>query len=148
MKKLKVDPIKDGTVIDHIPAQKVLRVLSIIKPSGEDIVTVGMNFASKKYGRKDIVKIENRELTPEEVNNISLIAPTAQVIIIRNFKVVQKNKVQIPEKIKNLSRCANPRCITNNEDMATRFTTVAKRPVKVRCDYCERVFLIDELPLE
>ncbi len=145
MKKLKVDPIKEGTVIDHIPANKALKVVSIIKPRADDIVTVGINFASKKHGRKDIVKIEGRELTPAEVNSIALIAPTANVIIIRDYQVVDKRVVQIPEKIIGLAQCANPKCITNAEEMTTRFTTVSRQPVALRCDYCERSFKVDEL---
>ncbi len=146
-KKLKVDPIKEGTVIDHIPANKALQVLSIIKPEEDDVVTVGVNFASRKYGRKDIVKIEGRELSKNDINSIALIAPDANVIIIRDYQVINKYPVQIPREIEGLARCGNPRCITNNEEMPTRFLAVEKNPVRLRCAYCERVFDGDELEL-
>ncbi len=146
-KKLKVDPIREGTVIDHIPANKALQVLAVIKPAEDDVVTVGVNFASRKFGRKDIVKIEGRELSQKDINSIALIAPNATVIIIRNYQVINKYSVEIPEVIHGLARCANPRCITNHETMATRFTIERKYPVRLRCAYCERVFDSDELEL-
>ena len=148
MKHLKVDPIKEGTVIDHIPANRALQVISIIKPAMDDIVTIGINFSSKKFGRKDIVKIEGRELTSAEVNTIALVAPNANVIIIRDYQVVNKRLVEIPDKISGSAKCANPKCITNSEVMTTRFTTVSRHPVRLRCDYCERIFDIDELNVE
>ncbi|KAA3617257.1 MAG: aspartate carbamoyltransferase regulatory subunit [Calditrichaeota bacterium] len=145
MKHLKVDPIKEGTVIDHIPANKALQVISIIKPGKDDVVTVGINFSSKKFGKKDIVKIEGRELTSAEVNSIALVAPNANVIIIRNHEVLNKRLVQIPDEIIDSAICGNPKCITNVEEMGTRFKTVSRTPVRLRCDYCERIFHIDEL---
>ncbi len=145
MKHLKVDPIKEGTVIDHIPANRALQVIGIIKPGKSDVVTVGINFNSKKFGKKDIVKIEGRELTTAEVNSIALVAPNANVIIIRDHDVVNKRLVQIPNEIVDSAVCGNPKCITNVEDMSTRFKTVSRRPVRLRCDYCERIFHIDEL---
>ena len=148
MQHLKVDPIKEGTVIDHIPANKALQVISIIKPKDTDVVTVGINFSSKKFGTKDIVKIEGRELSPGVVNSVALVAPDANVIIIRDYKVVKKSLVKIPDEIKESVKCGNPKCITNVEAMSTRFKTVSRNPVKLRCDYCERVFNIDEVKVE
>jgi aspartate carbamoyltransferase regulatory subunit len=145
MKHLKVDPIKEGTVIDHIPVNRALQVISIIKPEKDDVVTIGMNFISKKFGRKDIVKIEGRELTLAEVNSIALVAPNANVIIIRDYEVFKKGLVQIPDEIVDSAVCGNPKCITNVEEMTTRFKTVSRNPVRLRCDYCERIFHIDEL---
>ncbi len=148
MKHLKVDPIKEGTVIDHIPANRALQVIGIINPEKSDVVTVGINFSSKKFGKKDIVKIEGRELTTSEVNSIALVAPNANVIIIRNHEVVNKRLVQIPDEIVDSAICGNPKCITNAEEMGTRFKTVSRQPVRLRCDYCERIFHIDELLVE
>jgi len=148
MKHLKVDPIKEGTVIDHIPANKALQVISIINPRKEDVVTVGINFYSKKFGRKDIVKIEGRELTPAVVNSIALVAPHANVIIIRDYEVVNKRLVKIPDEINGAVICGNPKCISNAEEMETHFKTVSRNPVMLRCMYCERVFHIDALRVE
>lgn len=149
MKKLKVDPIKMGTVIDHIPANKSLDVISIIKPKENDVVTVGINFQSQKFGKKDIVKIEGRELTSAEVNSIALVAPNANVIIIRDYAVVNKMLVQVPDVITEAVKCANPNCISNVEDdFITRFETVTRNPVSLRCGYCERIFDIEEVDVK
>ncbi|MCF7824897.1 MAG: aspartate carbamoyltransferase regulatory subunit [Candidatus Marinimicrobia bacterium] len=145
MKELKVDPIRNGTVIDHIPAGRVQRVLAILKPRSSDIVMMGMNFSSRAMKKKDIIKIEGRELTQNEVNSIALIAPDAKVSIIREFKVAQKTKVEIPELIEGLVACSNPKCITNAEPMQTRFKLVNIEKRQLACQYCERVFMADEM---
>ena len=145
MKTLKVDAIRNGTVIDHIPAGLVLKVVNILVPRENDIVMVGMNFPSKAIKHKDIIKIEGRELTAEEVNSIALIAPTAKVNIIRDFKVAKKGRVEIPDSIHGLVKCPNPKCITNDEPSETRFTVTKRDPVTLCCDYCERVYLGSEI---
>ncbi len=145
MKVLKVDPIRNGTVIDHIPAGRVQRVLAILKPRSTDIVMMGMNFSSKAMKKKDIIKIEGRELTQNEVNSIALVAPKAKVSIIRDFKVAQKSKVEIPEAIVGLVECPNPKCITNAEPMTTVFKLESGEDRQLACQYCERVFTADEM---
>ena len=96
MNKLKVDAIRNGTVIDHIPAGAGLRVLRIIGEEQTRVVAVGMNLPSKSNEKKDIVKIEGIELKHEEVNQIALIAPHATINIIREFEVTEKYNVKIP----------------------------------------------------
>ncbi len=145
MKELKVDPIKNGTVIDHIPAGRVQRVLAILTPRATDVVMMGMNFSSKAMKKKDIIKIEGRELTQNEVNSIALIAPHAKVSIIRDFQVAQKSTVQIPEHIEGLVACPNPKCITNAEPMLTIFNLEDSSSRELACQYCERVFAADEM---
>ncbi len=145
MKVLKVDPIKNGTVIDHIPAGRVQRVLAILKPRPTDIVMMGMNFSSKAMKKKDIIKIEGRELTQNEVNSIALIAPDAKVSIIRDYQVTQKSKVEIPDRIEGLVSCPNPKCITNAEPMVTIFNHSEIEGRELACQYCERVFTADEM---
>ncbi|NQT63432.1 MAG: aspartate carbamoyltransferase regulatory subunit [Candidatus Marinimicrobia bacterium] len=145
MKELKVDPIKNGTVIDHIPAGRVQRVLAILKPRATDVVMMGMNFSSKAMKKKDIIKIEGRELTQNEVNSIALIAPAAKVSIIRDFKVAQKSRVEIPKRIEGLVACPNPKCITNAEPMMTIFNLEDCSTRDLACQYCERVFTADEM---
>jgi aspartate carbamoyltransferase regulatory subunit len=145
MKELKVDAIKDGTVIDHIPAGKVLQLIEILKITEADQVMIGTHLASKKYGTKDIIKIENREFSTQELNLISLIAPTATFVTIRNFETIAKHHVELPKIIEKLLRCPNPTCITNNEIMSTRFFVQSTQPITVRCNYCERVYTIDDI---
>ena len=148
IKQIKVNAIKNGTVIDHITAGKVRKVLDILELDGSEIVMVGMNLSSKKLYRKDIVKIENKELSHNEVNSIALIAPNATLIIIKDFEVEKKVSLEIPENIENLIVCPNPKCITNSEDIKSKFRLTKDEPVKVRCFYCEKKYLIDEVKIK
>jgi len=144
-RKLKVDAIKEGTVIDHIPRAKALDVIKILKLKEEDVVTIGINFSSKKLGRKDIIKIENKELTEEEVNKIAIIAPDATLNIIKDYNVVKKIEIKLPQVLEGIIKCPNPNCISNNEKVISRFFVISEKPVKVRCAYCERIFTSDEI---
>ncbi|AUB56156.1 MULTISPECIES: aspartate carbamoyltransferase regulatory subunit [Methanobacterium] len=139
--ELKVKPIRNGTVIDHISANKALRVLKILGlPSKETAVTLAMNVQSSQMGSKDIVKIEGRELASREVDEIALIAPYATINIIRNYEIVGKGKVNLLNEINSILNCSNPNCITNtDEPVTTRFTVLQKEPLILRCHYCERI---------
>ncbi|MCD6411244.1 MAG: aspartate carbamoyltransferase regulatory subunit [Thermoplasmata archaeon] len=140
-KELKIPRIKDGTVIDHITAGQALKVLRILGiPEGtKSIVSVAMYVKSKKMGKKDIVKVENRELDPEEVNKIALIAPKATINIIRDYKVAKKFRVHVPDEIVGIVRCPNPNCISNSEEpIESRFVVVRRDPLVIKCYYCER----------
>ena len=147
MKQLKVDAIKRGTVIDHIPAGKGMQVADIINISGENEVLIGVNLQSKKVGKKDIIKIENRELSQEEINSIALIALEATLTIISDFEVIRKAKAEIPKSIEGLISCPNPKCVTNSEKIKTKFKVTDKKPLKVRCCYCEKKYLVDEVKI-
>jgi aspartate carbamoyltransferase regulatory subunit len=140
MKELKVTPIKDGTVIDHITPGHALIVLHVLKipETTTSVISILMNVNGKK-GKKDIVKIENRELDPKEVNKIALIAPKATINIIRGSEVVKKYTVELPEEVIGLTKCSNPTCISNaREPVESRFHVICKDPVRIRCYYCER----------
>lgn len=145
MKELKVDAIKDGTVIDHIPAGKAFKIIEILKLAEDIPVMVGTQLPSKKYGRKDIIKIENTEFTAEQLNIITLLAPSATFVTIRNFEAVDKSPASIPNFIKGLITCPNAICITNHEHMLTRFAVESENPITIRCSYCERVFTVDDI---
>ncbi|WP_324736484.1 aspartate carbamoyltransferase regulatory subunit [Thermococcus sp. SY098] len=147
MSELKVSAIKEGTVIDHIPAGKGLKVIEILNLDALNggTVLLAMNVHSKKLGRKDIVKVEGKYLSEEEVNKIALIAPTATVNIIRDYKVAEKFNVEVPEKISGILRCANPNCISNHEYVVPKFYVISKEPLKVRCHYCERTMEEEEI---
>ncbi len=142
-KELRVLPIKNGTVIDHIPGGQALNVLKIlgINTRTDAVVSVIMNVRSKKMGRKDIVKVEDRELKPEEVDKIALIAPNATINIIRDSEVTEKHSVYLPKSIEGIIRCANPNCISNveKEPVMSKFITVSENPPLFRCFYCERI---------
>jgi len=140
--ELKVRPIKNGTVIDHIAAGQALNVLKILGIYGtsDASVSVVMNVDSGKLGKKDIVKVEDRELKEEEVNRIALIAPAASINIIRNYNVIEKRHVDLPTEIVGVVRCQNPSCISNtSEPISSRMMVKTKNPVLLRCVYCEQL---------
>jgi len=140
MKELKVTPIKDGTVIDHITPGHALKVLHVLKipETTSSVVSILMNVNGKK-GKKDIVKIENRELDPKELDKIALIAPKATINIIREYDVVKKHTVELPNEVVGLTKCSNPTCISNaREPVESRFHVVSRDPLRIKCYYCER----------
>lgn len=139
-KELKVSAIKDGTVIDHIPSQTLFKVVEILglKTSASP-VTFGMNLESKKMGHKDIVKIADRFFETSEINRIALIAPQARLSVIRNYEVVEKKVVEIPDRVEGIVKCMNPNCVTNNERVRTKFTVLSKKDVLLQCAYCEKI---------
>lgn len=142
MKEFKVQPIRNGTVIDHIragQALKVMRILGLPSEGTHSIISVGLNLPSGKIGHKDVVKVEDRELDPREVNKISLIAPTASISIIRNYQIAKKATVQLPKEIVGLARCENVNCITNaREPIQSRHLVTQQDPPALRCAYCGR----------
>ena len=145
---LRVSKIRIGTVIDHITSGHALDVVKILGITGKsgNIVTIAMNVPSKRMGKKDIVKIEGRELKAEEVDKIALIAPHATINIIRDYKVVEKKRVQLPKVIKNIVRCANPACISNsNEPVQPTFYVESQEPLYLKCHYCGYLMERDEI---
>ncbi len=144
--QLKVDPIKNGTVIDHIAAGKALKVIEMLKMGETDhLLMVGMNLSSNKMGRKDIIKIENRVLSAKEADSIALISSSASIIIIEDYKVIKKFTVEIPNKIKEFIICPNPNCVTNVEKVPTVYHLANRSPIEVRCAYCEKKYGIDDV---
>jgi aspartate carbamoyltransferase, regulatory subunit len=148
-KELIVSAIENGTVIDHIPADKVFQVVKILGLEKSDKpVYFGTNLESKKYGTKGIIKISDKFFAPEEVNKIALVAPTASLIEIKDFEVVVKQKVQIPNHIENIAKCINPNCVTNKEhDVPTSFKVKRDNEGKIKlvCHYCEKYTLEDDI---
>ncbi len=142
MKELKIQPIKNGTVIDHIEpgmALKVVRILGIPEPESHSTISIAMYVKSKKRGEKDLLKIEDRELKKKEVNKISLIAPNATISIIKDFKLKKKSRVSLPKVITGIARCSNPNCITNKgEPLESEFSVENGEEIRLRCLYCER----------
>lgn len=139
-RELKVTAIENGTVIDHIPANNVFKVIRILNlENNNHQVLFGDNLESKKYGKKGIIKVSNTFFAPDEINKIALVAPTATLIVIRNFKVVEKKQVEVPGEIVKIVKCFNPGCITNHEDIITRFTVIDKNELKLKCRYCEKI---------
>jgi len=137
----KVFRIENGTVIDHIASPMALKIIEILKVKEEGIISVGMNFVSKKTKKKDIIKIENVYLDKHETDIIALISPKATINIIKNSKVIEKRTIDMPKNIEGIMKCPNPMCVTNNyHDCETKFKVIKydDHSTMVRCHYCER----------
>ena len=140
-KELVVSALENGTVLDHIPAENVYKAIDLLNLRGvESQITVGINLASKLYGRKGIIKIADRFFEDDELNRLALIAPKATVNVIRDFKVVEKKQITMPKEIIGMAKCMNPKCVTNHQPIKTRFTTIAKGDeISLLCHFCEKV---------
>ncbi len=146
--KLKVTAIKEGTVIDHIPSGSLFDVMNILGLDHTDKpITFGTNFDSKKLGSKAIIKISDKFFEDEDLNKIALIAPHAKLNIIKEYEVVEKKVVEIPEKIEGIAKCFNPKCISNNEEMTTRFSVISEEPLEMKCYYCEKIMSKEQLEI-
>ena len=138
-KELQVAALENGTVIDHIPSDKVFTVVSLLDLQNTDgNITIGNNFESKKLGKKGIIKVADRFFTDEEVSRLSVVAPNIKLNIIRHYEVVEKKQIVMPDELKGIVKCNNPKCITNNEPMQTWFHVVDKELGILKCHYCEK----------
>ncbi len=145
-KELQVSAIQNGTVIDHIPAKSLFQVLRILHLEGSaNQILFGTNLDSKKYGKKGIIKVADKYFKIEEINKIALVAPTATLTVIKNYQIIEKKKVEIPDEIQQIVKCFNPLCITNHEKISTRFHVVDKKDLKLLCHYCEKIMERDEM---
>lgn len=138
---LQVSAIKNGTVLDHIPADQLFKVIHILglNKNCSNRITFGTNLESTHMGKKAIIKIEDRFFEPEEINKIALVAPNAKINIIKDFKVIDKKVITIPKEIVGIVKCVNPVCITNHQPITTRFSTnYANGHLSLTCHYCEK----------
>jgi len=140
-KKFPVSAIKDGTVIDRIPPQALFKVIEILGLAHTDNqITFGTNLDSKQLGKKAIIKIAGSFFEDEDLNRIALIAPNAKLNTIKNYEVIEKRPVVIPEQIRGIAKCFNPKCITNHQNIETRFSTKKERGgISLICHYCEKI---------
>ena len=147
-KELLVTAIENGTVIDHIPADKTYDVANLLRLQELDTpVTIGYNLPSKKIGRKGIIKITDKFFTEEEISRLSVVAPKIVLNIIRNYEVVEKKTVETPDELRGIVKCNNPKCITNNEPMQTIFNVIDKETGILKCHYCDKEQYIDNVKL-
>jgi aspartate carbamoyltransferase regulatory subunit len=144
-----VSPIENGTVIDHLPPGKAIKIAEMLKLLQQGfVVIIGQNLRSTKYGKKDLIKVEDRFLTGEEYNKIALIAPNATVNMIRNSVIQEKRKVSVPDVLEDVALCANANCISNKEPVPSRLYTVCRAPLVMVCHYCNFEFKGDDLRLK
>jgi len=135
-KGLIVSPIENGTVIDHLTPGKAIKIAEMLGLMQGAVVIIGQNLKSTKYGKKDLIKVENRFLTEDECSKIALIAPHATVNIIRDSNLYEKRKVEIPDVVEDVALCANANCITNREKVPARLYALSKNPLVMVCHYC------------
>lgn len=142
-RELVVSAIENGTVIDHIPNDNVFQVIRILNlERTENQLLFGTNLDSRKYGKKGIIKVREKFFENEEINKIALVAPTATLIVIQNFEVVSKKRVETPREIVQFIKCINPNCITNHQNIQTRFEVIqSEEGLKLNCRYCEKYTL-------
>lgn len=147
-KILSVSAIQNGTVIDHVPADTLFKVIQILGLDRIDNqITFGTNLESKKLGRKAIIKISGIYFEDEDINRIALVAPEAKLNIIKDYEVVEKRVVEVPDNITGIAKCMNPKCITNFEAVTTKFKVVSKKNVALKCHYCEKITTRDNLQI-
>ncbi len=143
-----VAAIKNGTVIDHIPAEKTYQVVNLLRLETLDTpVTIGYNYPSNKIGRKGIIKVSDKFFTDEEISRLSVVAQNVVLNIIHDYEVVEKKTVKTPDELRGIVKCNNPKCITNNEPMHTVFHVVNKEKGILKCHYCDKEQFIEKVEL-
>ena len=156
-RELLIRAIKNGIVIDHIPSEKVFAIVEILKlKEYSERITVATNMPSSSLGRKGIIKIEEKILEEKELNNIALLAPNVTINIIEDYKVIEKTKLDRLDKVIGLMKCDNQKCISNHENIETKFIRVEEdlnennleEKTKYKCFYCEKIILEDEIQIQ
>ena len=138
-KELQVAALENGTAIDHIPPSQLFKVAKLLGLENmNNTITIGNNFHSNKMGCKGVIKISDKFFCDEEINRIAIVAPNVKLNIIRDYEVVEKREVKLPDELRGIVKCANPKCITNNEPMPTLFHVVDKENCVIKCHYCEK----------
>ncbi|HJJ22185.1 MAG TPA: aspartate carbamoyltransferase regulatory subunit [Nitrosopumilus sp.] len=146
--ELMVRRIKEGTVIDHIDEGKGLQVLNALRIDGKDgsLITIALNVPSGKFKKKDIIKVENKFLKDDDTNKLAVIVPQATINIIKNYKLVEKRRVALPNEVDRIFRCSNPECITNStEHIESVMDVIDKEGRVLRCRYCARILDVKQL---
>lgn len=148
-KELVVVALENGTVIDHIPSDKLFKVVSILGlDMCENQITIGNNLTSKKSGSKGIIKIADKFFADDEVSKIALVAPKAVINVIKDYKVVEKMQITLPDEINDVVKCVNPKCITNNQPVPSKFEVMDKDKIIIKCHYCESIIAQDEIKIK
>lgn len=141
-RKMQVEAISQGTVIDHIPSGMGIRILKFFQLTDQqEPITVGLNLRSKHQCQKDIIKVENTVFSVEQANQLALFAKNATINVIDDYKVVEKYTVSLPDAVNTVLSCPNSNCISHHEPVASRFyVKEGKDEVALKCHYCEKTF--------
>ena len=146
--ELMVRRIKEGTVIDHIDEGRGIQVLNALRIDGSDgsLITIALNVPSGKFKKKDIIKVENKFLKDDDTNKLAVIAPKATINMIKDYKLVEKRRVALPNEIDRIFRCSNPDCVTNStEHIESIMDVIDKEGRVLKCRYCSRVLDVNQL---
>ena len=147
-KEMLVAAIENGTVIDHIPAEKTYQVVNLLGLQNlQTPVTIGFNYLSKKLGRKGLIKVSDKFFSDDEISRLSVVSPNVVLSIIKNYEVVEKKKVITPDELRGIVKCNNPKCITNNEPVQTVFNVIDKEHGILKCHYCDKEQDINKVEL-
>lgn len=147
-KDLIVAALQNGTVIDHIPTNKLFTVVQMLElDKSNDSITIGNNYSSKRLGKKGLIKVADRFFSDEEISRLAVVCSNIRLCIIRDYEVVDKKEVCLPEQLTNVVKCANPVCITNNEPMKTIFNVTDKEKGVVKCHYCGKTQCVENIKL-
>lgn len=147
MKKveLQVAAIQNGTVIDHIPSDKIFQIINLLNLHDvHSPVTIGLNLKSEAMGTKGIVKIADKYFTDAELQQLAVVCQHLTLCVIRDYEIVEKKGIELPQELVGIVRCSNPKCITNNEPMRTRFRVLGSQ---LKCHYCNNEVDLDEVKL-
>lgn len=146
--ELQVAALENGTVIDHIPSDKLFQVVNLLGLEKMTTpVTIGYNLRSAKMGSKGIIKVADKFFSDEELNQLAVISPNVSLCVIRDFEVVEKKEVVLSDEIVGIIKCSNPKCISNNEPMTTRFHVTDKAAGVVKCHYCNHEEKLEKITL-
>lgn len=145
--QLMVAALENGSVIDHIPTDKLFTIVKILglDKTNEEVV-IANNLESKMMGRKGLIKIAEKFFTEDEISKLAVVCENIRITVIRNYEVAEKREIKLPENLVNIVKCANPVCITNNEPMKTRFRVI--NPLTVKCHYCGKEQKIENIKLK
>ena len=147
-KDLQVAALKEGSVIDHIPTDKLFTLAQMLQlEKFTEPVTIGNNLESRKIGKKGIIKVSGKFFTDEELSRLAAVCPNMQLAVIRDYQVVEKRDIVLPDNLNNVLVCGNPVCITNNEPTKTKFTVIDKELGMVRCHYCGKTQKLGNIKL-
>ncbi len=146
--ELLVAALENGTVIDHIPSNKLFEVVNLLHlEEMKTSITVGYNLRSKKMGHKSIIKIAGKFFSDDEINQLAVVSPNVTLSVIRDYEVVEKKEVVLPDELRGIVKCANPKCITNNEPMKTLFHVISGEKAMLRCHYCNKEISLEHVKL-
>ena len=143
-----VAALENGTVIDHIPSNKLFEVVNLLHlEEMKTSITVGYNLRSKKMGHKSIIKIAGKFFSDDEINQLAVVSPNVTLSVIRDYEVVEKKEVVLPDELRGIVKCANPKCITNNEPMKALFHVISGEKAMLRCHYCNKEISLEHVKL-